>query len=95
MDKKYPPKEAITRTILNICTRRYLNKDFYEEDVAIIIGFLKIFLESLNFLTDEQIVKILENTTKKYSLHEKYFPIAGIILEEIIKKVKNEEKSSD
>ena len=89
--ERYSIKEGIHRTILSIIYKYQLGQEIDEEDDEIICGLMKIFVNTLALISEEDFDKLMQDINKRNVMDMKTFEITKKLLKDIIKKALNEE----
>ena len=89
--EKYSIKEGIHRTILSIIYKYQFIQEIDEEDDEIICGLMKIFVNTLSLISEEDFDKMMQDINKRNIIDMKTFELTNNLIKEIIKKVSNEE----
>ena len=89
--ERYSIKEGIHRTILSIIYKYQFIQEIDEEDDEIICGLMKIFVNTLSLISEEDFDKMMQDINKRNVMDMKTFEITKKLLKDIIKKALNEE----
>ena len=89
--ERYSIKEGIHRTILSIIYKYQFIQEIDEEDDEIICGLMKIFVNTLSLISEEDFDKMMQDINKRSVMDMKTFEITKKLLKDIIKKALNEE----
>lgn len=92
--KEYKPKEALYRSLVKVCHNYYTNQ-LTQEDIIISIGYLKLLIEIIKIFSDKDLYNLLKKLQAQYYMDADYSEIAFNILNDIIKKVNDEENIVD